>query len=154
MKRVLPLLKWIVIVLLIILAIAGLGTIAYTQIATAGPEAVAEEALLPTAEVDVESDDWLVFRPVQTTPTTGLVFYPGGLVDPRAYAPYAQDIAAAGFLVVIPPMPLNLAILNSGEAQKVIEAFPEIDNWAVGGHSLGGDGSNAGPNRDAKSGKK
>jgi hypothetical protein len=138
MKMAKNILKWIVLILLILLVVIALGTVAYTQIATAGPEVVAEQALLSTAGVQVDSDDWLVFRPVGPASTTGLIFYPGGLVDPRAYAPYAQDIAAAGYLVVIPPMPLNLAILKVGEAEKVIEAFPEIENWVVGGHSLGG----------------
>jgi hypothetical protein len=138
MKKAKTILKWIVIILIILLVVIALGTVAYTQLATAGPEVVAEEALLSTAGVQVESDDWLVFRPIRSAPTTGLIFYPGGLVDPRAYAPYAQDIAAAGYLVVIPPMPLNLAILKAGEAENVIEAFPEVENWAVGGHSLGG----------------
>jgi pimeloyl-ACP methyl ester carboxylesterase len=33
---------------------------------------------------------------------------------------------------------LNLAVLNSGAASEVIAAYPEIDNWVIGGHSLGG----------------
>jgi len=59
-------------------------------------------------------------------------------VDPRAYAPAARVIAANGYLVVIVPMPLNLAILSPDQALKVIDAFPQVDRWAVGGHSLGG----------------
>ena len=35
-------------------------------------------------------------------------------------------------------MPLNLAIFGANQAADVIEAYPEIENWAVGGHSLGG----------------
>jgi hypothetical protein len=56
---------------------------------------------------------WLLFRPTETKPRTALVFYPGGFVDPRAYAPAARDIAAQGYLVIIVPMPLNLAVLAS-----------------------------------------
>ncbi len=138
MKKAKTILKWTAIILLIFLFVTVLGSVAYAQIATAKPEAAAEQALLSTADVLVESDDWLVFRPAGAAPTTGLIFYPGALVDPRAYAPYAQDIAAAGYLVVIPSMPLNLAILNANEAEKIIEAFPEIEHWALGGHSLGG----------------
>ena len=83
-------------------------------------------------------DKWLVFAPKQTTPTTGFIFYPGGLVDPRAYAPPVHAIAAEGYLVVIVPMPLNLAVFGSGKATNVINAFPEIEQWVIGGHSLGG----------------
>jgi pimeloyl-ACP methyl ester carboxylesterase len=47
-------------------------------------------------------------------------------------------LAQEGYLVVIAPMPLNLAILAPDRAADVMTAFPEIDRWAVGGHSLGG----------------
>jgi pimeloyl-ACP methyl ester carboxylesterase len=40
-------------------------------------------------------------------------------------------------LVVVVPMALELAVLNVNEAADVMEAFPEIEHWAVGGHSLG-----------------
>jgi pimeloyl-ACP methyl ester carboxylesterase len=35
-------------------------------------------------------------------------------------------------------MPLNLAVFGSSKAGAVIEAYPEIDRWVIGGHSLGG----------------
>ena len=44
----------------------------------------------------------------------------------------------AGYLTVIAPMPLHLAVLAPGRAAQVIEAHPEISVWAMGGHSLGG----------------
>ncbi|MCP5095812.1 MAG: alpha/beta hydrolase [Chloroflexi bacterium] len=71
-------------------------------------------------------------------PNTGLVFYQGGRIDPRSYAPTAYDIASAGFLVIIVPMPLNLAILTPDRAMEVINQFDEIDTWIISGHSLGG----------------
>lgn len=33
---------------------------------------------------------------------------------------------------------MNLAVLNSDKAEKVINNYPEIDKWVIGGHSLGG----------------
>lgn len=68
----------------------------------------------------------------------GLILYPGGRVDARAYAPAARAIARHGFLVTIVPMPLDLAFFDLDAAREVISAHPEIDRWAVGGHSLGG----------------
>jgi pimeloyl-ACP methyl ester carboxylesterase len=68
----------------------------------------------------------------------GLVIYPGGRVDPRSYAPLARTIAEAGYLVVIPPMPLDLAVLAPDRASDVMAAYPEIEQWVLGGHSLGG----------------
>jgi dienelactone hydrolase len=35
-------------------------------------------------------------------------------------------------------MPLNLAVLAPGRAAEVMAAFPGVESWAVGGHSLGG----------------
>ena len=35
-------------------------------------------------------------------------------------------------------MPLNLAILNTGAASAVLEAYPGIETWILAGHSLGG----------------
>ncbi len=100
------------------------------------PEAVA--ALEPAPDLSVTTEPWLIFQPDLAAPTTGLILYPGARVDPRAYAPAARAIAAEGYLVVIVPMPLNFAIFGADRAAEVIAAYPEIQAWAIGGHSLGG----------------
>ena len=41
-------------------------------------------------------------------------------------------------MVVIVPMPLNLAVFGVNSANEVIAAYPNITSWAIGGHSLGG----------------
>ncbi|MBA3874370.1 MAG: alpha/beta hydrolase, partial [Anaerolineae bacterium] len=71
-------------------------------------------------------------------PTTGLIFYPGGKVDPRAYAPQMHAIADQGYLTVITPMPLYLAIFGISKADEVVKAYPDIQHWGIAGHSLGG----------------
>lgn len=103
-----------------------------------GPLPEAQQALQSTAEVQVETGRWLVFRPVGRQPTGGLIVYPGGRVSPAAYAPIARGVAGEGYLAVIVPMPLNLAILGIDRAAEVTRAFPAVTHWAVGGHSLGG----------------
>lgn len=95
-------------------------------------------ALVSDGQVTVTADKWFVFSPAAVQPATGFIIYPGGHVDARAYAPIAYQIAARGYLVVIVPMPLSLAVLDAGAAADVIAAHPEIQHWAVGGHSLGG----------------
>ena len=35
-------------------------------------------------------------------------------------------------------MPLNLAVFDPTAAADVVDSFPMIQNWAAGGHSLGG----------------
>jgi pimeloyl-ACP methyl ester carboxylesterase len=100
------------------------------------PEALA--ALESDPAVVITADRWLVFRPAHQETETGLVVYPGARVDPRSYAPAAREIAAHGYVVVVVPMPLNLAVFAPNAASDVIDSFPEISIWAVGGHSLGG----------------
>ncbi len=104
----------------------------------ARPMPAALAALNSDAQVTVTSGDWLVFTPTTSQPATGFIVYPGGRVDYRAYAPPAHQIAAQGFLVVIVRMPLNLAVFGANRASDVQAAYPQIDHWAIGGHSLGG----------------
>ena len=132
--RLLKRLWWLLPVALL-LVLAGFVIWAGTAAAPM-PEALA--ALQSDSQIEVHTDPWLVFRPVAEDPAVGLVLYPGARVDPRAYAPAARALAQQGYLVVIVPMPLNLAFLAPDRAAEVMAAFPEIDYWAVGGHSLGG----------------
>ncbi len=121
--------------LLLIVAIAGFVIWAETPL---GPMPEALAALQSDAQVQVETEPWLTFIPVGRQPAIGLILYPGGRVDARSYAPPAWQIAAAGYLVVIPPMPLNLAFLGANRAEAIMAAHPEIRRWVLGGHSLGG----------------
>jgi len=102
----------------------------------AAPEALA--ALTSDDVVTVEPNSWFVFRPTIGAPEKGLIFYPGGECDERGYAQVLRAIAAAGYLVIMPPMPLQLAVFNPGVAEEIIAEHPEIVSWAIGGHSLGG----------------
>lgn len=104
----------------------------------AAPMPEALSAMQSNAQVAVSQGSWLVFTPVASEPVAGLIFYPGGRVDYRSYAPAARKMAEEGYLVVIVRMPLNLAVLNANAAERVIRAYPQIEEWAVGGHSLGG----------------
>ncbi len=127
-------------ILIFVVIVIILGLIGFFQWAGTSSPAM-QDALISLESdgvVQVETDPWITFVPVDLQPTKGFIFYPGGLVEPEAYAPTARSIAEAGYLVVITPMPLNLAVLNSGAATDVIAAYPEIENWAIGGHSLGG----------------
>ena len=115
------------------MVIAVIGFLAWTRIARypAFPEAA---ALAQTAQTP---QGWYVFQPAQPT-DTGFIFYPGGLVDPAAYAPLMKSLADQGIMSVIVPMPLDLAVFGVNRANDVLAAYPEIDHWIIGGHSLGG----------------
>jgi len=126
--------KRIAIGLLVVLLVVSVGFVAWTRISrySAFPEAGALGASSARAP-----EGWLVFKP-KAPNGSGMVFYPGGLVDAAAYTPIAQALAERGSLVVIAPMPLDLAIFGISAGDAVIKAFPEVDRWAIGGHSLGG----------------
>ena len=134
MKRAFKRWWWVILIIPIILVV-GFVIWAETPL---GPMPEALAALESDGQVQVEQGKWIVFRPVGQTPAAGLIIYPGGRVDPRSYAPAARDLAEAGNLSVIAPMPLNLAVFNPGAAADVIAANPDITTWVVGGHSLGG----------------
>lgn len=103
-----------------------------------GPQVEALEALHSDGLVNVQMDNWIVFRPQSKEVAAGFIFYPGARVDIRSYSPAARSIAAKGYLVVIVPMPLNLATFGINKASEVIGAFPHIVRWVIGGHSVGG----------------
>ena len=134
------LLNWkrILLALVVIPVIAVSGFVVWANDALQPmPEALA--ALQSDAQVEVSQiNGWYVFTPTAAKPTTGLIFYPGGKVDARAYAPQMHAIAAQGYLTVITPMPLNLAVFGINKADDVVKAYPDIQHWAIGGHSLGG----------------
>ena len=121
-----------------ILVIFLLGIVGLVGWATVSAQAATERAVAVLQENGIEREDGqLVFRPDSPT-DKGLIYYPGGLVDPEAYAVTAQGIADAGYLVVIPKMPLNLAFTGINRADGIRADFPEIESWVIGGHSLGG----------------
>ncbi len=89
-------------------------------------------------QIGVIDKEWLVFKPTNKEMDTGLIFYPGAKVKPKSYAPLAKEIAKSGYLVVIVPMPLNLAVLAVNSADEIINKELSIERWIMGGHSLGG----------------
>ena len=105
---------------------------------TYSPQALATQALTSSNDVEVNVGDYISFTPKNTTVEKGFIFYPGAKVEPESYAPICRDIAENGYEVVILDVPLNLAFLGQNKAEKVMDDYPNITNWAVGGHSLGG----------------
>ena len=129
--------KYTLIGFVSIIIIGVLGMLVWSKTGTYPARMDALSALESTDRVTITQDKWIVFEPDEET-ETGLIFYPGGLVEPTAYAPILHQIAEKGVLVIITPMPLNLAILNTGAANAVIDAYPHITTWILAGHSLGG----------------
>jgi hypothetical protein len=125
-------------VVLGIIALSAAGLAIWSATGTYPAGDVAREAMESGSTVEVAVDSFIRFLPRDVSADVGLVFYPGGLVDPTAYAPVLRRIAEEGYPVFITPMPLNLGIFKTGAADEVFEAYPDIDRWILAGHSLGG----------------
>ncbi len=106
------------------------------------PQTLLPEAAAATVSDQVvtvtASDTEISFVPSVDTRRTALIFYPGAKVPVSGYAPAARAIAEQGFRVYLVPMPGNFALLAADRAADVQAAHPEIENWVVAGHSLGG----------------
>ena len=115
--------------------IAVAGSLSLMSVVGSVPQA---QAATPSDEgVSVSTEPWLTFTPAEPS-GTGLIFYPGGRVEPESYAPPLQAIASDGYITIVPDMPFGLAVLAPDTADEIIEAFPDIERWVIGGHSLGG----------------
>ena len=78
----------------------------------------------------------VVFEPQGAT--VSFIFYPGGKVEANAYQPLMAELAREGVLCVLVEMPFNLAVFDINAADGIQEQYPGIEDWYIGGHSLGG----------------
>jgi hypothetical protein len=78
----------------------------------------------------------VVFEPQNAT--KGFIFYPGGKVEHNAYQPLLAELAREGVLCVLVEMPFNLAVFDINAADGIREEYPNVTDWYIGGHSLGG----------------
>ncbi len=133
-------LGWPLIISTIFMTFVVIGCGFFVWVAARGADALPEAllALESDSAVTVTDDKWLQFDPTSEAKSVGYIYYPGGLVDEAAYAPYAKAIASEGYPTIIVPMPLDLALFGANRAAGVIEAYPEVTHWVIGGHSLGG----------------
>jgi pimeloyl-ACP methyl ester carboxylesterase len=129
--------KWVAIILLAgLIVVSGAFVIWANNAYPAGDPA--SQALNSDSQVTVTQGDYITFQPANFQPETGFIFYPGGRVDYRAYAPVLRMIAENGYFVALVHAPLNMAFFDVNAVVQVQAEHPEIENWVVGGHSLGG----------------
>ena len=127
--------------LLVAAALFGVAVVAFVVWAGLARPAEPEplQAAIDDPAVEVTLGPVVELRPAGSEPVRGVVFYPGARVHREAYvATWAPIVAATDTLVLIPRMPLNLAFFGRGRAEGLIADTPEVDQWWVGGHSLGG----------------
>jgi hypothetical protein len=129
--------RWLLAVFVVVILGALFWGIRWATFARP-PLLEAVEALGSDDQVNVTQDPWLTFFPISDPSKTGFIFYPGGRVDPRGYASLMRVIASEGYLVVVPKMPINMAVFNPNIADEITAYYPEIHHWVIGGHSVGG----------------
>ncbi len=102
-------------------------------------DSTALAAFNPTSAYTViNTDDYITFTPTGKKSDIGVIFYPGGKVQPEAYSVIASSLAKNGYTTIIVKMPFNLAFFGSNKADGVIANHTEISKWVMMGHSLGG----------------
>lgn len=85
-----------------------------------------------------------VFTPLTAPKSVGLIFYPGAMVDPKAYFPLLKEIATEGYPVYLIHLPYRLAPFSAQVDElfqttiATIEQDSSVSAWVIGGHSKGG----------------
>jgi hypothetical protein len=102
---------------------------------TVSPNACTDDACLADL---IAAGGSITFAPADGSALTGLAIYPGAFVEPRAYAVAARAIASFGYFVAIVPFEGGMAVTNPMAALSVVAQHPEIFEWAIAGHSMGG----------------
>jgi pimeloyl-ACP methyl ester carboxylesterase len=121
---------------------AGLGFMAWLAWNTRA-RGVDPAVLRSSATVAVQdSGPFLRFTPRDEGAPVGLIFLPGGTIDPLAYAPLLRTIADSGHPVVLVRLPWRVAPSVSSRAlvQKriaAIQAESPSRRWWIAGHSRG-----------------
>lgn len=123
-------------IVLVFAIIAGVCTSYVSDYYRTDQDAVAVFAPMNSVSVELLDDGTMVFKPENAA--KGFVFYPGGKVEYTAYQPLMAACAQQGILCILVEMPFNLAVLDINAAAGIQEQYPEIEEWYIGGHSLGG----------------
>ncbi len=119
--------KKVLKIVLAVIVVIALFFVAYLETGHYNATAVATEY----SQTD-ETSDYISYE--DDSQTTGFIFYPGAKVESSAYS-YLSDINAN---VYIAKFPFELAMFDYKIADQIIEDNPQITNWYIGGHSLGG----------------
>ena len=134
--------SYVLVAVMILILLVTIGSLLYS-LGSNNASPAASAAMQGSPQVQVAAGQFISFTPAGSAvdaskASTGFILYPGAFVNATAYALFASAIAASGYPVFVTPMPLDLALLNPNAAQVVIDANPQITNWVIGGHSLGG----------------
>lgn len=99
---------------------------------------LARSALQSSSKVNVKTTEQRIAFLPHDGASVGLIFYPGAKIESEAYAVFLHEIARWGYAMFLPKMPLDLAVFGRDSAATLIAAYPAIQTWVLGGHSMGG----------------
>jgi len=129
---------WIAVGLTATLVFVAWSLVAYR------PSPTARRATLSDDEVAVKHDGgvWSFLPSSERGSPAPLVFFPGSLVDPVAYAPLAREAALAGYPAYIIELPLRGAF-GGAESPAITDRLNRVlansgaPGWVIAGHSRG-----------------
>ena len=131
------------IVILTIIAVVALFTIAFfadVSVYYHADESIISAYIQSDDSVSVEYHNqgkFYSFEP-KAHYDTAFVFIPGGKVEAKAYAPLMHELAKSGVLCLLLEVKFNLAILDQNAPKGIQDNYKDVNNWYIGGHSLGG----------------
>jgi pimeloyl-ACP methyl ester carboxylesterase len=140
---------WRAVLAVVVVAVLLLSTAFFVYVSDfsrATPAAVAALASDAAVQVVEVPSGW-AFVPTGETESTGLVVYPGGKVDEKAYAPLCRALAEAGYPVALVRMPFKLAVFGIGRGKDGMRDLESAlasagksapSRYVAAGHSLGG----------------
>jgi len=113
-----------------------LGLFLIWQWSTFQSRELPENTFISTNTIEViETDDYFTFKPQQNIRKLKVIFFQGGLADPKAYAPLCREIAKMGFTCHLIKMSFRLP---QRDYTKIIKLFDlSAGNFVIGGHSQG-----------------
>lgn len=125
---------------MVILVVLVAGVLTWTQVGVLQAEEAPLRDVAENADVLMrDAPEGIVLSPAGGDSKAGLVFIPGGKVAAESYVALLQHVVLDhGATVVITRPWLNLAFFDPRGLDAFTTAAPDVDTWAVGGHSLGG----------------
>lgn len=123
-----------------LLGLLMVGFLIWANIGVMGPEAAPLAAVTNDPDVTiVERPEAVILSPTDGSSTVGFVFIPGAKVEAEAYmSNLAGLVEDDGITVVITKPTLHLAFFDLRPLSTFTGLAPDVDDWFVGGHSLGG----------------
>ena len=141
-RRIWPIIQrvWITLGISFTIIFVGWSLIAY-RASSAAHAALASDGQVAVTRGDGE---WTFEPRTAASREVGLIFFPGALVNPVAYAPLAREVARAGYRTVLIELPRRGAFGGADDpslherARTLGRSDDPPDRWVIGGHSRGG----------------